>query len=251
MDSTNLLPQIEPGQASKEVTANGNFAAASPAMAFAQDAPNTLGLVFAYLGARRDASTLIAAGTHACGASTTVYMAVAWADWTVSFSTSSTDWDDHENYGQAYKITAGVSSLTWLDCRGGQYGILGGVAPSDPIPIEIQVACSDLVTALTTGTSKGYVRAPCAVNLTEVRASLLQASSSGAVTVDINASGATILGTKLTVDQSEKTSQTAATPFAFNSGGDYLADDEEVTIDIDGAGSSALGLVVTLIGTRA
>ena len=88
------------------------------------------------------------------------------------------------------------------------------------------IACSDESTALTTGTAKVTCRAPCAMTVTAVRASLATASSSGVPTVDINEGGTTILSTKLTIDASEKTSTTAATAAvisdtAIATSGDY------------------------------
>src|SRR3546814_4910233 len=74
------------------------------------------------------------------------------------------------------------------------------------------VCSSDLTMELIVGTAKVGFRLPHAVTLTAVRASLTTASSSGAVTVDINEAGSTILSTKLTIDQGEKTSTTAAKP---------------------------------------
>ena len=112
----------------------------------------------------------------------------------------------------------------------------------------IQVACSDLVTNLIVATSVGYfyVAQRCGFTLQGVEASLNQASSSGIVTIDINKNGVTILSTKLTIDQGELTSITAATPAVitateFNPG-------DLVTIDIDTAGTAARGLIVTLRG---
>lgn len=115
-------------------------------------------------------------------------------------------------------------------------------------PCELQIALSDLTTDLTTGTTKAYMRAPFAFTLTEVRASLLTDSSSGVVTVDINEAGVSILSTKLTIDASEKTSTTAATPAVISD--PDIADDAELTFDIDTAGTGAAGLIVTLKGLR-
>lgn len=117
------------------------------------------------------------------------------------------------------------------------------------IPAEWSVAASDETTAITTGTAKVTFRMPFAMTLTAVRASLTTASTSGVVTVDINEGGSTILSTKLTIDQDEKTSTSAATPAVISDAA--LADDAEMTIDIDGAGTGATGLKVLLIGTRA
>ena len=113
----------------------------------------------------------------------------------------------------------------------------------------IVVAVGDETTAITTGTAKVTFRMPFAMTLTAVRASLTTASSSGVPTVDINEGGSTILSTKLTIDANEKTSTTAATPAVISD--TALADDAEITIDIDVAGTSAAGLKVALIGLRA
>jgi len=74
-------------------------------------------------------------------------------------------------------------------------------------------------------------------------------SSKSIFTVDINDGGTTILSTKLTIDNTEKTSTTAETPAVISD--TALADDAEITIDIDQVGDgTAKGLKVVLIGTR-
>jgi hypothetical protein len=117
-------------------------------------------------------------------------------------------------------------------------------------PFDLIVACSDEVTALATGTAKITFRMPDAVTLTAVRASLVTAQTSGSIfTVDINEGGTSVLSTKLTIDNTEKTSTTAATAAVISDSA--LADDAEMTIDIDQIGDgTAKGLKVTLIGTR-
>lgn len=124
------------------------------------------------------------------------------------------------------------------------------VLPAATIQAEvIGVALSDETTAITTGTAKVTMRMPFAMTLSSVRANLNTASSSGIPTVDINESGTTILSTKLTIDATELTSTTAATPAVISD--TALADDAEITFDIDVAGTGAKGLKVWLIGTRA
>ena len=119
----------------------------------------------------------------------------------------------------------------------------------------IQLAVSDEDTDLTTGTAKLTFRMPFAMTLFTgsdgVRASLSTAPVGSVLTVDINEGGTTILSTKLTIDASEKTSTTAATAVVVSDVN--LADDAEITIDIDGIGSSTAGagLKVTLLGRRA
>ena len=125
-------------------------------------------------------------------------------------------------------------------------GVGGGVSPAVAIP----VAVSDETTSLTAGTAKVTFRMPHAMVLTAVRASLTTAQTSGAVfTVDVNEGGLSLLSTKVTIDNTEKTSTTAAAAPVISDSS--LADDAEITIDIDQIGDgTAKGLKVYLIGTR-
>lgn len=111
------------------------------------------------------------------------------------------------------------------------------------------VAVSDETTAIAAGTAKMTFRMPAGVTLSEIRGSLTIAQASGSIfTVDANEGGATILSTKLTIDNTEKTSTTAATPAVI--GDPNLANDAEVTIDVDQVGDgTAKGLKLTFIGT--
>jgi len=106
----------------------------------------------------------------------------------------------------------------------------------------------DETTDLTTGTSKYVFRMPYAMTLSEVRASVSTVATGSTIIVDINEGGTTILSTKLSIDVSENTSTTAATPAVISD--DALADDAEITIDIDQVGSltAGKGLKVYLIG---
>jgi hypothetical protein len=118
------------------------------------------------------------------------------------------------------------------------------------LPVDIQVAASDETTALITGTTKVTFRMPHAMIVKSVRASLSTTQTSGNIfTVDINEDGTSILSTKITIDNTEKTSVTAATPPVISD--NVLADDSEITIDIDQVGDgTAKGLKVTLKGIR-
>jgi hypothetical protein len=68
--------------------------------------------------------------------------------------------------------------------------------------------------------------------------------------VDINEDGTSVLSTKLSIDDGEKTSATAAIPPVISDS--FLADNAEMTIDIDQVGSSTAGtgLKVALYVTR-
>lgn len=119
---------------------------------------------------------------------------------------------------------------------------------ADAVTEVLVIPISDEITAITSGTAKVTFRMPFAMTLTGVRASLTAASSSGTPTFDINENGSSILSTKLTIDQSEKTSTTAATPAVISDSS--LADDAEMTIDVDVAGTGAKGAKIYLIGYR-
>lgn len=115
---------------------------------------------------------------------------------------------------------------------------------------ELGGACSDETTALTTGTAKLTFRMPYKMTVTAVRANLSTTQTSGSIfTVDINESGSSILSTKLTIDNSEKTTTTAATPAVISD--TSLADDAEITVDIDQVGDgTAKGLKIWIIGNE-
>lgn len=115
----------------------------------------------------------------------------------------------------------------------------------------IGIACSDETTALSTGTAKVTFRMPFAMTLEAVRATVNTAPTGATLIVDINEGGLSVLSTKLSIDATEKTSTTAATAAVISDSA--LADDAEITIDIDQIGSTiaGAGLKVYLIGQRA
>lgn len=124
---------------------------------------------------------------------------------------------------------------------------INGALASDVIGIPV----ADDLEVVTSGTGKYTFRMPFAMTVSAVRASLVTAQTSGTVvTVDINDSGTTILSTKLTIDNGEKTSTTAATAAVISD--TALADDAEITVDVDAVGDgTAKGLKVYIYGTRA
>jgi hypothetical protein len=115
---------------------------------------------------------------------------------------------------------------------------------------SLVIACSDETTDLTTGNAKITFRMPYTMNLDSVRASVTTAPTGSNIEVDINESGISILSTKISIDAGEKTSVTAATPPVISDS--VLADNTEITIDIDQIGStiSGTGLKIYLIGKK-
>jgi len=151
--------------------------------------------------------------------------------------------------GHASDTTLARSSAGNLSVEGNLIYRAGGSFVG--MPFEYSAAVSDEATALTAGTAKLTFRMPCAMTVTSVRASVGTAPTGSTLIVDINENGTSILSTKLSIDVTEKTSTTAAVPAVISDSA--LADDSEITIDIDQIGSTiaGAGLKVTIIGTRA
>jgi len=113
---------------------------------------------------------------------------------------------------------------------------------------SLVIPIGDEDTDITTGTAKTTFRLPYGFTLTEVRCNCKVAPTGSTIIIDINEEGTSVLSTKLTIDVSEKTSTTAATPAVISDA--TLADDAEMTIDVDQIGSTiaGTGLKVTLLG---
>jgi hypothetical protein len=130
------------------------------------------------------------------------------------------------------------------------YITMPSVQAAAAVESVITLVVSDETTALTTGAGKMTVRTPFAMTLTAVRASVSAAPTGSLLTVDINEAGTSILSTKLTIDESEKTSTTATAAVVISD--PELSDDAEVSVDIDTVGSTfaGAGLKVYLIGRK-
>ena len=110
----------------------------------------------------------------------------------------------------AGSATGAVRLEFWLDTSGSTLRWI--VVPKSGLAKEsILIAASDETTALTAGSAKAVFRMPYAFRVMEVRAALTAAQASGAAfTVDVNEGASSILSSKLTIDNGERTSVTAA-----------------------------------------
>ncbi|MHC2115189.1 hypothetical protein ACYPJF_06765 [Stenotrophomonas geniculata] len=112
-------------------------------------------------------------------------------------------------------------------------------------------------TNITTGTTKGSLVLPYGMVLSPVNqrgiyASLSEAQPSGTpLTVDVKRNGTSILNVKLTFDNGERSTLTAALPPTLVPGGDVLAAGDEITFDVQQVGTAgAKGLQIYLAGQR-
>lgn len=115
---------------------------------------------------------------------------------------------------------------------------------------EKQVVCSDSTTSITTGAKKARFCWPFTGTLTEVIIDVDVAPTGSTIIVNVKKNGTTIFSTKVTIDASETSSLTAATPAVISVAGFTKGD--IFTIDFDQVGSSTAGtnLIITFNGTR-
>jgi len=125
-----------------------------------------------------------------------------------------------------------------------------GTLTSCTVKAEIVVACSDETTSLTTGTAKVTFRMPHAMTLSSVRLQVNTAPTGSVIIVDVKEAGTTVFSTKPQIATSAFTSVGGAVPGTLSD--TALADDAEITINLDQIGSTIAGkgLKITLVGTR-
>lgn len=141
MDSTNLLNQIAVNQAEKEVTANENFAAASPAMLYARNAVTSAGLTWGYTGGRLF-GIAVASGTVTLTASATNYVVALKTTGVVSTATTTTNWANTA-YVQLYSIVTGATTATsYVDYR-------TAIGADQPTPVTVNLQTGTTYTYLT------------------------------------------------------------------------------------------------------
>ncbi len=124
-----------------------------------------------------------------------------------------------------------------------------GADATSPVRFEIKVT-SD-TEALATGDGQFIFAIPKdlnGANLVDAQAYVTTVSSSGLPTVQIRnvTQTADMLTTKITIDASEFTSFTAATPRVIDASNDDVATGDLIAIDVDVAGTGTMGLGVLL-----
>lgn len=163
-NSTTNIDLISQSQASKEVTANAYFDAASPATLYGRRESTCSGLTWGYYGGAPTLSggTLgsIANGTLTLTASTTNYIVALKSTGAVSNSTATTNWNDTANYWRLYSAVTGTATVTsYSDVREiGKMTGGGGIsitAKNEGSNLSTQMASIDFVGAGVNATNVG------------------------------------------------------------------------------------------------
>lgn len=118
-----------------------------------------------------------------------------------------------------------------------------------PVDVEIEVfAPGDAVTVNDNVVHFWVPLAANGKNLTSVKAFVCTASSSGLPTIQVRkiTGNVDMLSTACTIDVNELSSVTAATPAVIDTGHDDVATNDELSIDVDVAGTGTTGLSVVL-----
>lgn len=125
------MQQLSPAQASPEVPINENFATLAWAATYGVRQAATVGLTWAYYGGRWGGN-LIADGTVTLTDAATNYVVVARSGGAISVSTSTSNWNNTDQYARAYKLTTAGGVVTATeDHRSGAYGVHGSPAASE------------------------------------------------------------------------------------------------------------------------
>lgn len=152
---------------------------------------------------------------------------------------------------KAVSVQSGVDvNESIADSKAGSNAINVSVADSKAVSaagrysyIEYRILDKDTSHTVDTGVG-GEFRVPTAMTISDVGAYFDTAGVGSVTTVDINEGGTSILSTKITVDDGEKTSVTADAAPVISDGS--IAADAILTFDVDGIGSGTAGKGLTV-----
>jgi hypothetical protein len=143
------------------------------------------------------------------------------------------------NFAQTITVDGNVTSTAYYGSGANLTGITQFVG----------IACSDLTTALTTGTDKGYWSVIIPGTLQAVHATVLTAPTGSDILVDINKGGVSILTNKIEIEAGETDSRDASPQPSISD--TAMAEKDRYTIDIDAVGSTTggAGIIVYFVYT--
>jgi len=144
-----------------------------------------------------------------------------------------------------FKILDNTASRFTFSRTTGNFTATGAIAGSNLSntntgDVPLGFAIGDETTDLSVATGVFTITMPnYATTLTDVSISLVTAPTGSVATFDINEGGTTLLSTKITIDATEKTSETAATAPVISDSA--IAANAVITVDVDGIGSTIAG----------
>ncbi|KVN08203.1 hypothetical protein WT09_30740 [Burkholderia stagnalis] len=254
-NSTTLLDTISSTQANKEVTANGLFDAASPAMIWGRHASATSGLTWGYYGGQFG-SNAIANGTVTLTASTTNYIFADQSTGAVSVNTTGFP----AGKIPLYSVVTGSSTATsYLDYRSYQPASIGGsgtvTSVALTVPTQLTVSGSPITGSGTlavswqnqsantvlAGPSSGSAAAPTMRALVGADLPIMGASGSGHAVGAVPDPGSTAGSTKFLCENG-----TWAVPAGGGGGGGGTVTDVAATGGIETASGSDITTTGTL-----
>lgn len=147
-NSTSNLDLIQASQASKEVTANAFFNAASNAATYGRRQSTSSGLTWGFYGGSvylaDGARVQVANGTLTLAASTTNYVVASKSTGAVTAATATTDWNNTAAFWRLYSVVCGAAAVTsWTDHRGGAFDASGTV----PLVTNVTATAIDISAA--------------------------------------------------------------------------------------------------------
>lgn len=116
---------IDPSQANKETVISEDLRTLRALATFGPKFESISGLTYHYHGSGDGqwGGFTVADGSQLLGGSTTTYMVVLKSSGAVSFSTSTTNWNDSTNYARCFALTTSASGITtYADHREGSGG---------------------------------------------------------------------------------------------------------------------------------
>lgn len=115
----------------------------------------------------------------------------------------------------------------------------------------VQMVVFGFETAVATGNGKFYFHVDSrldGMNLVDVHAEVITASTSGLPTIQIRnvTQTADMLTDRITIDENETGSDTATTPALIDTNNDDVVENDLIAVDVDVAGTNTEGLIITL-----
>lgn len=145
-------------------------------------------------------------------------------------------------------VANGETTITSAEINDTRTQVAWDLRETKYIIMQVEEGATDLAT----GDGKAYFTIPPSLdgfNLTEVHARVVVAGTTGTTDIQIHnvTQAADMLSTKITIDSTELSSSTAATPPVINASTDDVAENDLIRVDIDAVSTTEpKGLIIRL-----